>query len=173
MDEILDRIPCPNCRAEIEVMVGHGKSVDCSVCHQNFVLNGRLCPDCGRYHEKKTAVCSQCHHQLTRVCDECATSNWAGDEVCQKCDTPLDVLSGLKVGGERPLKADWIEQINRDSEAASQQWMAGMMEKEDQRQADVARRDAKKNAEERKILIMAVVGVAIVVISVVIFLLLF
>ena len=173
MSEILDRIPCPNCRNEIEVMIGHGESVDCPVCHQNYVLNGRLCPDCGRYHEKKTAVCSQCHHQLVRVCDECTSSNWAGDEVCQKCGTPLDVLSGLKVGGKRPLKAAWIEQINRDSEAASQERMAGMMEKEAQRQADAARYEAKKSAEDQKMVMAAIGGLAAVIILVILFILLF
>lgn len=151
----------------------HGESVDCPVCHKNFVLNGRLCPDCGRYHAKKTAVCSQCHHPLTHVCSECATSNWAGDDLCQKCGTPLDVLAGLKMGGERPLKADWIEQINRDSEASSQKRMAGMMEKEAHRQADVARRDARKKAEETKMLVVAFGGAAIVIIFVIVFLLLF
>lgn len=173
MNEILDRIPCPNCRAEMVVMDDHGDVVDCAVCGRSFVLNGRLCPDCGRYHEKKTAVCTQCHHPLIRNCDECTTANWAGDEVCQKCGTPLDVFSGLKVGGKRPLKADLIEQINRESEVNSQKRMAGMMEKEELRQADVARREAKKNAEETKMLLIALVGVAIIVISVIIFLLLF
>ena len=173
MNEILDRIPCPNCRYQIEVMVEHGESVDCPVCHQHVVLNGRLCPDCGQYHEKKTAVCAQCHHPLTYVCNECATGNWAGDDVCQKCGTSLDVLAGLKVAGERPLKAEWIEQINRDAEASSQKRMAGMMEKEGQRQADAARREAKRNAEEQKLLLMGVGGLAVVVILAILFILLF
>ncbi len=173
MDEILVRIPCPDCGHDIEVMDGPGGVATCAGCHRDFALKGRLCPDCGTYHAKKTAVCRQCHHPLSRTCDNCGASNWAGDETCHKCGTPLDIFSGLKVGGERPLKADWIEQINRDTEAASQKRMAGMVEKEEKRQADVARRDAKKKAEEQKMLIMAVSGLAVVVVIAIVFVLLF
>ncbi len=150
-------------------MDGHGGVATCAGCHKDYVLKGRLCPDCGTYHAKKTAVCANCSHPLYRTCDECATSNWAGDVVCQKCGSPLDIFSGLKVGGERPLKTELIDKINRESEAASQKRMARMVKKEEKRQADNARREAKKKAEEQKIILLAAVGLVIVVLIVIAF----
>ena len=94
MRYLIASLECPVCGEEIALPT-HTEQVQCASCQNQFSLRGRLCPNCGHYHNKNVSVCAQCDHPLELRCPECGTYNWSGDEQCQQCDAPIDLLTRL------------------------------------------------------------------------------
>ena len=164
-NEFLTEIACPNCLAPIDVRQ-HGQHVTCDACGSQFLLEGHVCPNCHTYHREQRAICRQCGQPLTRTCPKCQTPNWAGDEYCRKCGAALDIFEMLqKVDArsraeKRNEQHAQIRQLKEAEEQASQRRMAEMMAIEEERQRDLARRQADSQKRDRQIIL----GVAAVVV---------
>jgi hypothetical protein len=159
-NEMLIEVACPNCHSPIDVRE-HGRYVTCEACRNQYLLRGHFCYRCNHYHEADAAVCAQCGTILSRVCRKCHTANWAGDEYCRHCASPMDILDSLD-RYQRSATADRLSQqmseathLKKVEEQASQRHMAEMMALEETRQAELFRRRKQRQQQERTILIGA------------------
>ena len=162
MSDVFQEVSCPNCLNPIDVRE-HGQHINCDACGSQFILRGHLCPNCGAYHTKEDAICGQCSTPLKRVCRKCHTSNWAGDEYCLNCGTPMDILDVI-ANQSQMSTADRLHRqrlearkLKAQEEAAAQKRMEELMAIEEKRQAQLRERLAKQKQQERTIL-MAVGG---------------
>lgn len=169
--EILQQIACPNCQSSIDLRE-HGQYVTCEACNSQFLLRGRLCPNCHRYHSQETAFCASCGHSLMRACLKCQTSNWAGDEYCANCGNAMDLLELMRVN-QKAAREEFMSQRQENArrmkaleEEASQKRMADFLEMEQARQADLRRRLEKQRQQERRIFYFAV-GLSLIFITLV------
>ncbi len=161
-NEILTEIACPNCLTPIDIRE-HGQHVTCPACASQFLLQGHLCPNCQAYHTDLQGVCRACGTALTRICRKCHTDNWAGDEYCAACGTPMDIFD-LIVGAQQEArdqkKVDQIEQIRAMREAtekASRERMQAMEALERERQAEIRRRQAARRQGDRQLMVIGAV----------------
>jgi hypothetical protein len=91
-------------------------------------------------------------------CPECSAKNWAGDDRCQTCDAPLDLVTLLTRHTNtadrlyRQMRA--ANEIKSRESAASAARMARMREEERVRQKKLLQRQREQEARERKLLII-------------------
>jgi uncharacterized protein YbaR (Trm112 family) len=176
-NQLLQEIACPNCRNALAVSED-GRPVVCAGCGTQFLLPGHLCYRCHMYHQQEAVICSQCSTPLNRVCPECRTSNWGGNEHCQSCGSPLDVMNVLS-RQQKGFTADRLaqqmvtgRQIKQQEEEASQRRMAEMMAIEEARQLELRQRLRKQKEQERQMLVLLFGGVGLFLIIVVLYILL-
>lgn len=158
-------VECPNCNQPVNV-TGLSESATCPTCTHQFPLNSHFCPDCFSFYEDETAVCIQCSAAINLVCHRCDTSNWAGNEICRNCGAELDIFEMIHdhtKQGERERLQKMMREANQIKAAelkAADQRMAVLMEIEQERQIELARRQA---IQKRKETIMLTLGIGIAV----------
>lgn len=169
---ILQQIACPNCQNTID-LTGHGQYITCEACNSQFLLRGRLSPNCHRYHNQESSFCASCGHSLMRVCLKCQTSNWTGDEYCADCGNAMDLLELMRIN-QKAAREEFMSQRQETArrmkvleEEASQKRMTDFLEMEQARQADLRRRLEKQRKQERLIFYFAL-GLSLTFISLVI-----
>ena len=115
---------------------------------------------------------------MNRVCQKCYTRNWAGDEYCKNCGAAMDIFELLHIQTAQTTADRLYEQQKRSREykeqerIASEKRMAELMEIEDERQRELARRrEIQKKKDQRTYLMMG--GVIIFALIVVALLLVF
>jgi hypothetical protein len=158
-NQYLVEIACPNCLNPIDVRE-HGRHVTCDACRSQFILQAHLCAQCGAYHKQDEVVCGECAAPLVRLCRKCNTSNWAGDEHCQKCGAIMDILDIL-AQNQSGYTADRLsrqmsqaQELRAAEEVASQKRMAELMAIEEERLANLRQRRLERKAEERKLVLL-------------------
>lgn len=165
-EPILQEIACPNCQNPIDVRE-HGAHVVCDACGSRFILRGRLCPHCNRYHAEEIAFCASCGEPMTRVCRHCGAGNWAGDEYCAECGAALDIFDLLALQDEQARhsfleeRRRQIRRLREQEDAASEKRMEELEAIEKTRQAEVHRRLAQQREQERRLLLAVFAGVAL------------
>jgi serine/threonine-protein kinase len=171
-------IPCPQCQQPVDIH-DHGESVHCPSCNNVFVLVGHTCPTCYHYHERETAVCRQCGESINRVCRECYTANWGGDELCAKCGASLDIFAMMTTHSSQAT-ADRLQKQMQEAatfkkieEEASRKRMEEMQAIERERRTEIYHRRQKRQREERMMLFAAVGFLLIVVLSTLVYFLIF
>ncbi|MEA3308693.1 MAG: zinc ribbon domain-containing protein [Chloroflexota bacterium] len=168
MRYLIADMECPVCGEEI-ALTTHTEQVQCTSCQSQFSLRGRLCPNCGHYHNKNVSVCAQCDHPLKLRCPECGAYNWSGDEVCQQCGAHIDLLTRLI---KQTDTAEWLQQqmstsrrIKEQEAASSNARMERMLAEERADREALRRRQLEQQAAERKLLrrIILIAGVMLVI----------
>jgi uncharacterized protein YbaR (Trm112 family) len=174
---ILMQIACPECRQPIDIRE-HEHQVTCAVCGGHFTLPGRLCHHCGNYHVERTVICRECGAALGRICNTCHSSNWAGDEHCFKCGTPMDVTDILRrhLPGSTSSRLNeqmaFSRQVKEEEEAASQRRMAELMAIEEARQAEFLARRRKQKQQDRLLLVGGMIVTAVLLLALAVYLVL-
>ena len=159
-NEILREVNCPNCLSPIDVRE-HGQHVRCNACDSQFILAGHLCPQCHAYYDSEVAVCGQCSSPVTRSCAKCSTSNWAGDEYCVNCAASLDIFDVITrrhheaFNAHRADQRHSIRDLKQKEELDSLKRWEEIMSTEDERQAEIRRRMARRRAQDRRTLMVA------------------
>ena len=157
-NEHLTEIKCPNCQAPIDVRE-HGKHVQCSACNSQFLLQGRLCPNCHSYHAEDVAICGDCGSALNRVCRKCRHPNWAGDEYCVQCGTIMDFLDVAfqthrhATTNRLQQQMDFAKQIKAQEAEAAKQRMDKFMEMEKERLAQLQMQKMAQKKRDQQLLI--------------------
>lgn len=158
-NDILQEIGCPDCGHSIDVRT-HGREVSCTACGGNFLLHDHLCYRCYNYHPDGAVLCSACGAALNRICATCSARNWAGDELCLRCGTPLDFTDILErqqpgnTSSRLTRQMAFSRQIKEEEEAASQRRMAELMAIEEARQAELLARRQKQQRHDRLLLLV-------------------
>jgi len=167
-------VRCPSCASDVKIIDTAAEN-RCTVCGTHFSLTGHLCPRCNSYHQSEGALCLECGNPLTKVCRNCHTVNWSGSETCYSCGNPIDIVA-MVVDGSATTTANRLRRQMDDAQAiktaeelASGQRMAELLAIEEARQADLRRRIARQQAQERKLLIVVFSGVALFFIALVIY----
>ncbi|MCI0578618.1 MAG: zinc ribbon domain-containing protein [Chloroflexi bacterium] len=174
-DEIFQEVACPNCRNPLDVRQGHGKHITCDACGSEFLLRGHLCPNCSAYSNAEQSICGQCGMALTRICGKCRTPNWAGDEYCVQCGSPMDILDILKRQYTHSTAERLTDQmaearrLKEIEELASERRMAELMAIEEQRQIELRRRLAQQKQQERTLLVLVFGAIALFLVVLVIY----
>lgn len=164
--DLLYEVVCPNCQNPIDLRQ-HGEHVRCDACGSQFLLNGHLCPECQSYHSTEAPFCAKCGAALTRVCRRCRTSNWAGDEYCVECGASLDIFDLLALQ-HRNVRQDMLEEnwqqirdLRELEEAAARQRSDALQAIENDRQEYLRQRLANQQRQERRLLVLAGIAVAL------------
>ncbi|HEY89557.1 MAG TPA: zinc ribbon domain-containing protein [Thermoflexia bacterium] len=155
MRYLIANLECPVCGAEI-ALAAQTAQVQCPGCQNQFSLRGRLCPNCGRYHNKNVSVCEQCDRPLELRCPECGAYNWSGDEVCQQCGASIDLVTRLlkQTDTTERLQQQMVDsrRIKEQGAASSNARMERMLAEERADIEALRRRQLEQQAAERKLL---------------------
>lgn len=164
-------VTCPYCE-QVMMVDERLDEVTCGQCQHDFRLLNRLCPNCGTYHEQETAVCEECGQPLSRLCNNCHTANWAGNDHCKACSEPLTTFSlvnasTLKGNIKRQQEhQQFAREVKIKEEEDSKKRMAGMLAKEQKRQAELQRLSQQKRQQDYLLLGIGAVLVVVVLIFV-------
>lgn len=154
---LVETVLCPACQSPIE-LDAKSAQVRCAACDTGIALRYHMCPRCGAYHQDPVSACSGCGLGMVYSCPECSAKNWAGDDRCQTCDAPLDLVTLLTRHTNtadrlyRQMRA--ANEIKSRESAASAARMARMREEERVRQKKLLQRQREQEARERKLLII-------------------
>ncbi len=138
MTVYLSETLCTNCHAAGLDLQAETTAI-CRYCGTVNAVPGLICSCCEFINVAEAQTCAGCHQSLYRKCPKCGTPNWAGADMCIRCQNPLDAVASL---GAR-YRTDTAGRLR-----AQQRDAAGLKAKE---AVDSDRRMAELNAiEERR-----------------------
>ena len=170
-NDILTELACPNCTHPIELVAGEQQIV-CPACQSRFLLEGHVCPTCGRYHKEPAGFCHVCGTAMLRTCERCGTSNWSGAEYCQNCGAALDIFQLLHLHNKHTTMHRLDDQMRsaqfyKDKEREdSDRRMAALMENERERLRQLRERQEAQKKQDRQLMATAVIVLSIFVVLV-------
>lgn len=156
---------CPNCGAA-DMVTTEDEKLRCAYCGSIFGEAARVCTRCGHYNDEAARHCSVCGAQVLRDCPACGWDNWVLADHCIQCGRNLDLIDQMARRLELDTRAMQerrrgdIAALKAEEERASQQRMSVFLEAERQRQEDLARARAARQARDRQM--FALLGAAIV-----------
>ena len=167
----LARLECSSCGGHSFTPDSKGVMI-CDFCQAVYVAPGNACPECGALFDPKAQYCPACGNDLVRECRSCGAPNSHSAEKCSECGQDLDLLDILFARAAQQ-RSDWLDEVREDAseikaqqEAASQAQLAQMWEVERQRRKSLAEARAERDRQQRIILTVIGVVVALIVIGV-------
>lgn len=169
--EALSRGPvrCAGCRGRSFSANSEGIPI-CDYCGAAYADPDPRCPACGSVHDSDTHRCTSCETPLARECPICGTRNPLTASKCLVCGQTLEVTDALfgrlsrgtadRLRRVRELGAD----IKSIEEKASRSRLSRMWADEYRRREALERAEAGRERQERIILIVATVLVAVAVV---------
>jgi hypothetical protein len=160
---------CPQCNIEIIQSPG-SLHIHCPHCNTAY----SICPECGNTNPPGQRYCNYCSATIIRTCAACRQDNWAGEDVCQFCGKPLDILESLANPASRDARARLLLQqeqalsIKRQEAIQAESRMEHFRRIEQQRQQELARNQERESKRERQTIVMIVLLTALVLFSIII-----
>jgi hypothetical protein len=156
---------CPTCNAAVRPDSKGG--LCCPGCGTVLAGPFTLCPECGGINTPGVSDCAQCAKELTVPCPGCRMVNWSGAERCGGCGRELDALAHAF----RPVSASFelrrqelvqnVSSFREKEERESQARLDTLREADRRRMRRSAELAERARISERRIIIGAVVVIAI------------
>ncbi|MCP4536776.1 MAG: zinc-ribbon domain-containing protein [Chloroflexi bacterium] len=165
------RLECSSCGGNSFSPDPRGMMI-CDFCQAVYVLPENACPECGAQCDPEARYCPACGADLVHECRSCGAPNPHSAEKCTKCGQDLDFLQVLFARASQQ-RSDWLDELREDAsdikvqqEAASQARLAEMWTVERQRRQELAEARAERDRQQRIILTVLGVVIAIIVVGV-------
>jgi hypothetical protein len=173
---MLNEIACPHCgQQELAAQEPTGLVV-CTRCGLKYANDDPIaCPKCEAINSKTASYCSTCGEALKQKCQNCGAENWAGAYTCVSCKQSLNSVEAIAQRHSQGYRGTLEEQrrganaLKAQEAVASRKRMAGLMDTENKRQAQLAQQMAEQKAQQTRLLLAAAIVLVIFVVAAVFF----